>query len=95
MTADTVLGRVVILLSLISSYLSAPAVRRPSLDVLFPSAEDDIQSATNFFVDDVIAMFRDSWAKKLDPLRIPNQRFSFETTFLSMKIRGEDFVYQA
>ena len=86
------LFEVLIFLSVIPSDLSAPAPGpriSPEEDKYLTYSEDDVQSATNFFVDDVINMFRDSWGRKLDPLKIPNQRFSFERTFISMKIRGK------
>lgn len=55
------------------------------------SPEDDSQEATNSFVDDVIAMFRDAYGKKLDPVRIDFKRLIFEIPIISSKGRDSHF----
>ena len=50
--------------------------------------DEDPQTTTNAFIDDVIDMLRDLWGAQMDPLRIPRQKLSFEKSFIGFTIYG-------
>lgn len=50
--------------------------------------EEDSQKSNNSFIDDIIEMFRDSWAEQMDPLKVPKSRFSFQKSFIGIKLYG-------
>ena len=85
------------LLTLISLSTSAPIDK--SYDLYFASSSSSSNSlseeaqerqlATNYFIDNIIEAFVNSFASKLDPLRVQTFRLTFSKDFLGLQFNGE------
>ena len=50
---------------------------------------EELQNATNWFIDDVIDAFRESLGSKIDPLSVPEQSVSFEKDLIVFTLKGD------
>jgi len=50
---------------------------------------EDKRIATNEFVEDIIGAFRQKIGDRLDPLRVPFQRVSFERKLIGIRLHGK------
>lgn len=87
------------LLTCISLATGAPFDKSYDLHLLSPNLDPssnfaheeahEKQLATNYFVDNIIEAFLNSWASKLDPLRVQKFRLAFSKDFLGLQFNGE------
>lgn len=82
-----------VLLTLVLHFVTGAPFDK-SYDVNIASASsteihEEKQAATNYFIDNIIEAFHNSWASKLDPLHVQKYRLSFSKDFLGLQFNGE------